>query len=112
MANAATEPTPEEFENALFVRAQEPPEVPDPDSITITKEEFFASTDPVDVAVLIFWRFVEKDGQQPTARAVWERMAGKGMNDDDGQPLRLETVEAAIERLAANGIVPRGGESL
>lgn len=112
MANAAAEPNPEELENALIVRAEEPPEDPDGNSITIAREEFFALTDPADVAVLIFWRFVEKDGQQPTARSVWDRMARKGINDDDGQPIRLETVEAAVERLTAKDIVSLGGESL
>lgn len=112
MANDATEPTLEEFENAVFVRAQEPLETPGADSITITAEDFYGTGDPGDIRVLVFWRVMVKDGQQPTATTVWEQMTGEGMRDWDGAPVRLESVQAAVDRLTASGALARGGEAL
>jgi hypothetical protein len=75
-------------------------------TVTLEATEVFSSSDPIDVAVLTFWKTFQAVGQQPTAESVWRHMADIGMTEDGTAPLRETTVQEAVDRLAEKGLVP------
>ena len=82
-------------------------------NVTITAAEAFNTVDPADVAVLMFWRCIEQTDQEATTHTVWRYMASQGLRDsDEDLPIQEKTVQDAVDRLMARGILPQGGESL
>lgn len=73
--------------------------------VTITSDEFMSITDIVDPAILMFWRTFEAVGQQATEEDVWRHMADSGIRDEGHPTIRRETVQAAVARLAAAGLL-------
>lgn len=92
------------FENAVFVRADEPAET---DGITITYPEFLlCSPVPLRMMVLLHWRSREQDGQLRTAESIWSTLTDLGVFSSDGEsPLALEEVRQAVDFLLAEGLV-------
>lgn len=112
MANTANEPTLEDLLKAPIVRGDELPGTGCIDTSLVLPEELYATADPADVAVLIFWRFMKRQGKHPTTAAVWEQMVAEGLIDEAGGPILLETVQAAADRLVTSGLIACGGEAL
>ncbi|MFE6023341.1 hypothetical protein ACFQ6O_43855 [Streptomyces sp. NPDC056441] len=102
------EPTEAEFWNSPIVRGHEPNLVDNYDSVPISLAEA-SRPDPMDLVVLLHWRFRRKDGQSLTSSAIWASMTEQGKLEGDGTPVTLASVQAAMDRLAADGILPTGG---
>ncbi|WP_331719046.1 hypothetical protein OG985_48685 (plasmid) [Streptomyces sp. NBC_00289] len=96
----------EDFEDAVFVRADEPDET---DGITITYQEFLlCSPVPLCLMVLLHWRDRERDGRPRTADSIWSTLTELGVMDSDGEsPLPAEEVRQAVDFLLAEGLVTR-----
>lgn len=88
-----------------FVLADEP--LDDHDGVPITLAEAMRP-DPLDLAVLLHWRFRQKDGQPLNALAIWASLTEQGMLEDDA-PVTREGVQAALDRLAGDGTIALGG---
>lgn len=102
------EPTEAEFWNARIVRGHEPDLDNHCDGVPISLAEA-SRPDPLDLVVLLHWRFRQKDGQTLTTSAIWASLTEQGMIGDDGTPVALGDVQAAMDRLSADGILPTGG---
>ncbi|MFD5065159.1 hypothetical protein [Streptomyces sp. NPDC058394] len=102
------EPTEAEFWNAQIVRGYESDLEDNFDGVPISLAEA-SRPDPLDLVVLLHWRFRQKDGQALTTSAIWASLTEQGMLGDDDAPVTLADVQAAMDRLAADGILPMGG---
>ncbi|MFJ4633045.1 hypothetical protein [Streptomyces sp. NPDC088847] len=94
----------DDFENAVFVRADEPAET---DGIPITYPEFLlCSPVPLRMVVLLHWRAREKNGQPRTAKLIWSTLTDLGVLSSDGEsPLTAEEVRQAVDFLLAERLV-------
>ncbi|MEU0034645.1 hypothetical protein [Streptomyces sp. NPDC006333] len=95
---------PDDFENAVFVRVDEPDE---PDGIRITYPEFLlCSPVPLRMMVLLHWRHRERAGEARTAESIWSTLTGLGVLSSDGEsPLTVEEVREAVDFLLAERLV-------
>jgi hypothetical protein len=102
------EPTEDEFWSASIVRGYEPDLGDDCDGVPISLAEA-SRPDPLDLVVLLHWKFRQKDGQALTASALWASLTEQGILGEDDAPVTLASVQAAVDRLSADGLLPTGG---
>ncbi|MFF9594250.1 hypothetical protein ACF1FX_34595 [Streptomyces sp. NPDC014646] len=111
-AAADQEMSEEDFANAVFVRADEP-EDDAADGVTITRDEFcLCAPEPLRLVVLMHWRLREQDGRPRTAGAIYAQLTELGMHGDDGVPVRLNEVTAAVDFLHSQGVISGAGGEL
>ncbi|MEU5314433.1 hypothetical protein [Streptomyces sp. NPDC021562] len=97
----------DDFENAVFVLADEPREE---NGVRITAADLqLCAPVPLRLAVLLHWRTREQEGQPCSAEAIWSALTELGMYGDDGMtPVALDDVRAAVQFLLAEGLVAPG----
>jgi hypothetical protein len=101
----------EDFDNAVFVLADEPEEE---GGLPITLQEFrLCAPEPMRLMVLVHWRAREQDGEPCSTESIWSKLAEMGVHGSDGEtPVRLDEVRQAVEFLLSQGLVTStsGGE--
>ncbi|MGW1305764.1 hypothetical protein ACWD5R_39670 [Streptomyces sp. NPDC002514] len=95
---------PSDFENAVFVLADEPEEE---NGITITPSDLqLCAPEPLRLVVLMHWRIREQDGRSRSAEAIWSTLTEIGMCSDDSESaVGLDGVRQAVEFLLGEGLV-------